>query len=211
MNHASTWRYPADAWQWACGTIQSRGDLIRTEDNQLTREVTNLMVTVLEPLAGWPIPNSDWGLPRLNAYVEKEILSPIVPDGFRYSYGQRLFAYPYEDIFESTDDEFTINQIDNYVIPKLKRSPETRRAKATTWSPMLDMNEASVPCLQEVIFLIRGGKLNCTAFFRSWDCKRAGPANMYGLAKLMQYVAEAVGTSMGSLTIIAASAHVYEP
>lgn len=39
---------------------------------------------------------------------------------------------------------------------------------------------------------------------------RAAVPNMFGLAKLMEHVGNAVNVPMGSLTIVAASAHVYE-
>jgi len=64
--------------------------------------------------------------------------------------------------------------------------------------------------LQLLDFLLRDGKLSLTAFFRSWDCGRAAPANMYGLGKLLSYVAGEIWFPTGSLTIMAASAHMYE-
>ena len=75
---------------------------------------------------------------------------------------------------------------------------------------MVDLYEDSIPCLQLVDFLIRDGKLHLTTVFRSWDVKRAAPQNLYGLSKLMEYVAEHVGIPMGELTVFAVSAHIYE-
>jgi hypothetical protein len=71
MNHACTFHHPSDAWKWACGTIQSRGDLVKTEDGQLTKEIMNLMVAVLNPNEGWPIPGAGWDLAALNRYAEQ--------------------------------------------------------------------------------------------------------------------------------------------
>lgn len=51
-------------------------------------------------------------------------------------------------------------------------------------------------------------KMRC--HFRSWDVKRAAPQNLYGLSKLMEYVAARVGVPMGELTVFAVSAHIYE-
>jgi thymidylate synthase len=39
---------------------------------------------------------------------------------------------------------------------------------------------------------------------------RAAVPNMYGLARLMEHVGQAVGVPIGSLTIVAASGHVYQ-
>ena len=199
---ASTWRYPADACKWLLSQIAAKGDLMRAEDGKLCREVCNIGVTIQEPLAGWPIPGSEWSsIAALDEYAEKEILSPVIPEGFRYSYGGRLFAYPCPG--------FDIDQISG-AIDHLRECPTTRRAVAITWHPASDPDAGSVPCLQLVDFLIRSGRLNLTALFRSWDCQRAAPANMYGLGRLLQHVGGAVGCLMGSLTIVAASGHIYE-
>jgi thymidylate synthase (methanogen type) len=97
-----------------------------------------------------------------------------------------------------------------YVIQNLIEHSTTRRAVAITWSPWWDNESEHVPCLQTLVFLIRSGRLNLTAFFRSWDCKRAAPANLYGLGRLLLHVAGQVGADVGSLTVVAASGHVYE-
>lgn len=200
-------RTPAEAWKWALSLIDRYGDLIRTEDNQMCREIRNLQLTIMEPGEGWPIPGSAWSsLKALDIYAETEILSPIIPDGFRYSYGERLFAYPPIFMDEWIDP---INQI-KMVITRLKVNPTTRRAMAPTWQPFEDHNKDSVPCLQLVDFLFRDGKLHLSATFRSWDVRQAAPANMYGLWKLLCYVGQEAGMEPGSLTIMAVSAHVYE-
>jgi thymidylate synthase len=49
-----------------------------------------------------------------------------------------------------------------------------------------------------------------TAFFRSHDLAQAWPSNIYGLAKLLEYVANEVGIEVGSITTISASAHIYK-
>ena len=139
-------------------------------------------------------------MPALDEYVSREILSPNKPDGFRYTYGERLFAYLVS---------VYIDQID-FIITKLKNDPIPRRAIAITYNPEDDPYEESVPCLQLIGFVIRDGKLYMTAVFRSWDVKRAAPENLYGLSKLMEYVAEKVGVPTGELTVFAFSAHIYE-
>ena len=206
MNHACTFCYPSDAWQWACGTIQSRGDLVKTEDGQLTKEIMNLMVTVLEPSANWPIPGSEWDLVALDRYAE-QLLSSENP-GFEYTYGERLRKYP-----DSIDGGYAGCDSDQleYIIDKLKENPVTRRAIAITWIPDTDRLHEHVPCLQSVNFLYRQDKLQLTAYFRSWDVGRAMIPNLYGLNRLLCHVAEHAGMTTGSLTCIAASAHVYEP
>jgi thymidylate synthase len=209
MTYSSTWRYPADAWQWTKGTITAYGNLVKTEDGKLTKEVMNLMVTILKPLEGWPIPNSEWDLPALDRYAD-QLLSSNNPTDFDYVYGNRLRAR--QCLFDDPDSCQSVMEWDQIglIIEKLKRQPSSRRCIAITWYPERDIFAEHAPCLQLIDFLIRDGKLHCTTFFRSWDCERAAPANMYGIAKLHQYVASQVGTIPGSLTIMAASAHIYQ-
>jgi thymidylate synthase len=118
-----------------------------TEDKQSTLEVRGLEFRAQHPLDGWPIAGSGFELPFLEAYTEKEILSNIIPDGFRYSYGARLLNYR------------GINQIDA-IIATLKRNPSSRRAVAITYDPARDIGQESIPCLQLADFLIRGDELH---------------------------------------------------
>ena len=205
-NQSRAFQTPAQAWAWALNIIEQFGDKIRTEDNQLCKEVMNLQITVLEPCnpANWPIQGSGWNLPALNTYTDTEILDPLAPKGFEYSYGERLFAYPG---WWNADKQ--LDQI-KYVIEKLKEKQNTRRAIAITWYPYKDNYSEHVPCLQSVDFLYRVGKLHLTAYFRSQDLLQAWPANVYGLSRLLSHVAEKAGMQPGSLTTISASAHTYE-
>lgn len=195
---------PAQAWAYGLGLIRSFGDQVITEDRKLTKEVCNLHLTILEPCNpdNYPIQGSGWDLPALQKYA-KQLLSGENPSGFKYTYGERLTTYP------DTDGHYAIDQID-YLISALKRCQSTRRAIAITWVPEWDAGDDEVPCLQLLDFLIRGGKLQCTAFFRSQDLERAWPCNVYGIGQLMKHTAHEVGCETGSLTTISASAHIYE-
>ena len=194
---------PTEAYIYMLNYINRKGDQVIDENGYNTKELLNIQVTITDPCNpnNWPIPNTGWKMPALNAYVTREILSPNKPDGFRYTYGERLFNYPYCS-WESSQIA--------YIIKKLNAEPTSRRAFAITYDPDLDMYEDSIPCLQLVNFLIRDGKLHLTAVFRSWDVKRAAPQNLYGLSKLIEYVAKQVGFPMGELTVFAVSAHIYE-
>ena len=194
---------PGMAWHWLLSQIELHGDLIKTEDNQLCRECMNLMVTIENPRDDWPIQGSNWSIPALAVYADTEILSPISPKGFEYSYGERLFAYPGWRVADKQLDQI------KYVIEKLRDNPTTRRAIAITWHPYTDNYSDHVPCLQSVDFLYRG-RLHLTAYFRSHDIQQAWPANVYGLSRLLSYVAEKAGMQPGSLTTISVSAHIYE-
>ncbi|MGM5488457.1 MAG: thymidylate synthase [Nanobdellota archaeon] len=131
----------------------------------------------------------------INAY-RHQLLDPHCPPEISYTYGQRLRDY------EKTD------QIDK-IIQKLKESPITRRAVATTHNPKIDNSTNSPPCLGYLHF-IRDDTLHLTAFFRSHDMMKGAKANAYALTGLMEHVAKAIGTHVGTLSIISNSAHIYE-
>ncbi len=205
---------PAQAWAYGKSLIERFGDNVRTEDGALCREIMNLHLTTWEPCKPdcWPIQASGWDMAGLNKYAE-QLVSGENPSKFVYTYGERLRTYP-----DSLDDQAYLKRfgtIDNYtdqidmIVTRLERFPSSRRAIAITWVPACDTSRTEVPCLQLLDFLIRNGKLHCTAFFRSHDIERAWPCNVYGIAKLMQYIANEVGCDTGSLTTISASAHIY--
>lgn len=213
-NQIPAFRYPAEAWQAGLNLINTFGDKVITEDRKLTKEICNLHLTILEPLAGWPIAGSGWDLAGLDRYAE-QLMDPA-EKGFDYDYGNRLREYPQYKNQDECDNcggngvAWTCDQIAG-IIDVLKRSPSSRRAIAIAWIPYTDLDAwCHVPCLQLLDFLIRGGKLQCTAVFRSQDFERAWPCNVYGIGRLMQHIGDAVGVPVGSLTIVAASAHVYE-
>ena len=52
--------------------------------------------------------------------------------------------------------------------------------------------------------------MHMTCFIRSNDMFMAWPQNAFGLRKIQQEIANAIELSMGSLTIISSSAHIYE-
>jgi thymidylate synthase len=205
---SASFRYPADAYHWALGIIDNNGSQVITEDGQMTKELCNLCISIERPLVGWPIAGSGWNMEGLEKYAE-QLMNPE-KIGFDYTYGNRLMAR--ESVFDDPDTCVSVmewNQI-NLIVAKLKRHQESRRCVAITWYPERDILADHAPCLQLLEFLIRGGKLQCTAVFRSHDIARAWPCNVYGIGRLMQQVADEVGVPVGSLTTFSVSAHIYE-
>ena len=201
-NQVIAHRTPAEGWRWALNIINTYGDKVITEDRKVTKEVRNLVVQILEPGEGWPIPGSGWDMPGLEKYAE-QLMSGDNPSKFEYTYGERLRTYP------DAEGSYAIDQID-FCIDRLRKNKTTRRSIAITWVPDWDDVGNEVPCLQLIDFLFRDGKLHLSAIFRSWDVQQAAPANMYGLWRLLCYVASEAGMEPGSLTIMAVSAHIYE-
>jgi thymidylate synthase len=74
----------------------------------------------------------------------------------------------------------------------------------------LDNIREEVPCMIVDDFKLREGRLNLSVFFRSHDFAGAYPANLYGLAGLLEHVAGEVGASPGSISTLSSSTHIYE-
>ena len=182
---------PGAAWRWCIALIESHGSHVLTEDGQHTKEIRNMVLQVENPLTGWPIAGSGWNIPALDVYVRDQILGSENRTGFSYTYGERI-----------------VPRLDA-LIEKLKEEPESRRAVLSMWRDS-DYDIQHPPCWMTLDFLIRNDILHLTAFIRSNDMKQAWPQNMYGLAKLLEYVALGVGVETGSITTISASAHIYE-
>jgi len=172
---------------------------------------------------------------KIEAYKE-EILSPLLPPGKAYTYGNKLRAYSYPaadqiktlvSTGEYKDFEFKqgpwldrnvayhgsdceVNQIQD-VIDVLKRDKYSKACVAITWHPADELmrKHKSSPCLVFLQALVQDEKLNLTVFFRSHDMTQGWPENAYGCAAIQAEIAEAIGLPAGLLIIISGSAQVY--
>ena len=187
----------SDAWYRGLNLIWNHGNEVTDERGSRIREYLNLMIIIQNPYIERIPKDISWNEERLEEYAKQLITGENVQD-FEYTYGQRLRNWNEK-----------IDQI-AYVIDKLKQNPTTRRATAVTWVPTIDTVVDEVPCMIIDDFKIRGGKVNLTTLFRSHDFAGAYPANLYGLSRLLEYVAGEVGVSPGMITTISVSAHIYE-
>lgn len=190
----------SDAWQRGLGYIWRQGEEITDERGTRIRELLALQVVVEEPYRQMIPSGYSWNEERLEEYAG-QLLSGDNP-GFEYTYGQRLRAW-------SLPGYPPIDQID-LAVSRLKASASSRRATAVTWIAPVDSAKEEVPCMIVDDFKLRDGRLHLAAFFRSHDFCGAYPANLYGLARLLQHVSERVGAEPGSISTTSASAHIYE-
>jgi len=125
------------------------------------------------------------------------------PEGVDYTYGERFLNY------------YNLNQL-QYIINKLSKNPETRRAIMITWNPNIDMHSNDPPCVISIEGIIQGRYLNLTEYIRSNDMFRGWPLNMYALIRIGEYIINEINKrinkkyELGVITTISASAHVYE-
>lgn len=187
----------SDAWYRGLNVIWNHGSVIKDERGSQIRELMNLMVVIEDPYSNEIPEDSAWNHERLEEYAKQLITGENVQD-FEYTYGQRLRNW-----------DGKVDQIE-YVIEKLTNNKTTRRATAVTWVPTIDTEVDEVPCMIIDDFKIRDEKVHLTTLFRSHDFAGAYPANLYGLSKLLEYVADKVGLAPGTITTVSVSAHIYD-
>lgn len=191
----------SDAWHRGLNLIWQQGHEISDERGTRILELLCLQVVVEDPYHEMIPAEYSWNEERLDEYA-LQLLSCENP-GFEYTYGERLRAWTMPGCSE------VIDQIEQ-IIRRLKASPSSRRATAVTWIPMVDSAKDEVPCMIVDDFKLRDGCLNLSVFFRSHDYAGAYPANLYGLARVLEHVSKEVGARPGSISTTSASAHVYE-
>lgn len=102
------------------------------------------------------------------------------------------------------------NQIEK-VITLLKTDPNSRRAKININTPNIDIiTTKDEPCTMSLHFLIRNGKLNCTAVMRSNDIWFGFPYDVAFFTELQKYIADKLGVGYGTYTHFAVSLHMYD-
>ena len=165
----------------------------------------------------------DWGtrcieLPLtfvVESPMEEPRISRLFPGGPRALEKYRLeMLYGIEDFevkrgnWEYTYHERMAEQVP-FIVWELQRDPYSRRAVIDVRRTN-DISLNDPPCLQNIQFTIRGGRLTMTALFRSNDACKAAFMNAYALTCLQRVIAEELGVDIGYYTHIANSYHAYE-
>jgi len=193
-----------DGWKKSLEFIYKNGNDFIDKDNRKCREVLNLILKIQDfkdikkPIE---ILNSfkKWIYPPYEE-LENFILGKKEIPGYYYNYGSRAFN------FES------LNQVDNFVIPLLKKDKTTRRATIIFYNPKKDsfLFKKEVPGLIMMNFNIRKGKINATTLIRSNDLFFGWPANIYQTFTLLRYISKKLNIPIGTITTISISAHIFE-
>jgi thymidylate synthase len=190
----------SEAWQRGLNLIWRQGQELTDERGTRIKEVLSLQIVVEDPYRDMIPSEYSWNEDRLKEYA-LQLRSGENP-GFEYTYGERLRSWSFSGLEP-------VDQI-RHSVERLKASSSTRRATAVTWIPPLDNIREEVPCMIVDDFKLREGRLNLSVFFRSHDFAGAYPANLYGLAGLLEHVAGEVGATPGSISTLSSSAHIYE-
>ena len=187
-----------EGWLLAARKILTAGALA-TYDGEATRELALLTLAVERPSSDDAViaqlGDADWlEWMHENFFVQKGVAEL----GGAQSYAIRLFNY----------DHTGRDQI-AWVVQRLRGEPASRSATITTFQPLTDTTY--VPCVSILDFWLPSGALELVVYAHSLDFGKKAYGNLVELARLQEYVAEAIGGPCGRLIVHAKSAHVYEP
>ena len=179
----------ADGWIRANKLILLSGEEVAIPEYGMTLEYNEpIMIRVVHPSLDDAIhPACPFSKQYMNEYAKQ--LTTVTDNDFAYTYGNRLFDYPYySGVIEANVGNGRgngVNQI-KIIANMLCHDFSSRRAIAITRTPMIDCESKNPPCLTTVQFKIRNNALHMTCYFRSNDMLMAWYCNAYGLTKLMR-------------------------
>ncbi|MGV8150201.1 MAG: thymidylate synthase [Candidatus Woesearchaeota archaeon] len=192
-----------DSWKNALSYILQNGEDFVDKDGRQCRETLNLTITIEDPEKDFETPidimqQFEWVYPSKEE-LESIMLSRENLAGYEFSYGPRMSNFKGKD------------QLNDFVIPLLKKDSTSRRAIVVLYDPSIDSNIISrnIPSLLYMHFKIRNGKLNLTGMIRSNDLFIGWPGNIYQMFIVQKYVSESLNIKTGSLTTISGSAHLF--
>ena len=185
--------------------ILEKGWVLQTEDAEATIEFEEIALQTDTPLAEPMVsPHSRFQQKFVDQYARDLLRGSHA--SFEYDYHGRLFDWG--ERLLSAGEPVHIDQI-AYIIDKLRTSPNSRRAVAITWNPVIDEKLDNCPCLQLIQCTIRDARLAMRVVFRSNDMLTAAGANMYALVQLQKSIADQLGLECGTYTHISLVPHVY--
>lgn len=173
--------------------------------NRLCKETLNIITSIESPenitkpieiLSSF----KKWAYPSLEELKAFMLESEDIP-GYYYHYGSRAFNY-----------QDGLNQVDNYLIPLLKKEPTSKRGIIVFYGPEKDTLplKRETPGMVMMNFNIRNKKLHATAVIRSNDLFFGWPGNIVQTYYLADYVSKELNVPLGSLNTISISAHIFE-
>ena len=140
--------------------ILEKGRVLNTEDNEATVEFEEIAMQVDTPLAEPMVSPSSRFQQKFVEQYAKDLLNGSHAS-FEYDYQGRLFDWG--EKLTADGQPVHIDQI-AYIADKIRASPNTRRAIAITWNPVIDEKLDDCPCLQLVQCVLREGSLPLLLF-----------------------------------------------
>jgi len=193
-----------EVWQDVLSYILNNGVEFTDREERTCKEVLNVTATIsemdgitkpiemLNKFNKWTYPSPD--------LIRESILGKEDSSEYYYNYGERMTNFN------------GINQIDDYIIPLLKKNPSSRRAIILFYNPLQDtfLFKKETPGLIMINFNIREGKIHTTMVIRSNDLFHGWPGNIAQAYFLTNYLSNEVNYPIGTITLHSISAHIFK-
>jgi thymidylate synthase len=185
------------AWIAIAAKVLAEGN-VSSYDGRAIRELVLQTLMVSEPDANDDVIKR-LGDPERLAWMHANFTDSarVAALGDAESYATRLYDYEHRGL----------NQID-WVVGKLRADSRTRSAVITTLQPLSDTTY--IPCVSVLDFFVNEGRLELVVYAHSIDFGTKGYANLVELAFLQHLVGEKISRSVGPLTMVVKSAHIYD-
>jgi thymidylate synthase len=218
----------AATWLKILNHIQRYGKTEKTRyaSNNKLKEIINLtaVITKENPEKEYFPHYLPFGFEELKAYYPEMMTKRRIP-GAAYNYGDRMRNQIVSSLRRQgsidVQDQPTmdsrlrgndkvIDQIKE-IISLLRRRPFSKKAFAVLYraDDWLKTDSSDTPCMTQLHARIAANKLIVTAYFRSQDMFHGWPRNAFALRRVQKEIADGIGLSMGPLTLITMSAHMY--
>lgn len=193
-----------NVWKKILKYVVENGHEFNDRNERICKECLNV-VAKIESIKGITKPieilNSfeKWVYPSLEE-LKSSVLGKSGFNRYYYDYAKRIF------------NQDGINQIDSYIIPLLKKDPNSRRAVVTLYSPKKDsyVSKKESPGMIAVNFNIRDKKLHATGIIRSNDIFYGWPGNIVHIYFLADYIGKKLNMPIGSINTFSISAHIFD-
>ena len=194
------------AWLQILDLIMKFGEIKKSEHEFKQKEILDVVAVI----------KKDFSLESYSGLEKKEIQNYInsffshEENDLEYTYGRRLFKFPFQRASNKFEAElkFFINQIER-ITEKIKKVHHSRRILACLWNPFVDLDSKNPPCLTQITWNVKNGKLYQTSIFRSHDLFKAYLLNCLALRKLQENIAREADIPLGDMIVISQSAHIY--
>lgn len=204
-NSAALWSVPSsfetetigEAWLAVAARILDSGRTSRYDGLPIL-EIAQATLDVAAPDPDDPV-IARLADPERLEWMRRNFVDPdrVAALGDARSYASRLHDYA----------ETGRDQLD-WVVERLMADPTSRSASITTFEPLTDTSY--IPCVSLLDFWIPERQLELMVYAHSIDFGAKGYANLVQLAELQGQVADRLDRSVGRLTFLVKSAHIYD-
>ena len=195
-----------DAWKSILKEIMENGEDLEDERNLHTKELLNVVVTILDPINSQP-PQGYFSSSERYKKIEKQLLETDnhvnginygkrIREHFGFKLGRNIYSVK-------------IDQIES-VVNRLKKDKTSRRATLTVFDPSIDQYMDDVPSMIMVDYKIRKNQLYTTEIWRSHDIYGSWIQNFFGVKGLSKHIANCLNIKLGPIIIHSISAHIYK-